>query len=310
MFSKLKLKAKFFKDKKVMRKDTIIIVAFFLSFFYFIVTSLIYSQIFLYGDQSITLLFPENSKALMIADDNQSSFWYPQKGNILSDDSNTKIRGLNSLMIKVDIRPTGTLFEHRFKVAQNWSDKNFFSFYWYGQKTEYTFRIHILTPNWDNRAYFDFYDDSKGWKKIFLLLHEPTGIVGSYNLSQVKCIIYALPDTQATGTWYLDEVMVEKETIWLTLLANLEKTIKILIYSSAIALTMSGIMVRKIRENHVALESTKICLRDSIIYTFFGSISGFLIWFILQDIGWLAYIISFMVIIFTVTLSVLSQKEN
>jgi len=232
-----------------MNTNMVIAVICIFSFSCFIATSLIYSYFFLYENSNVTLLFPESPSIRVIADDNQSNFWHPWKGTILSDDPNIKVRGLNSLMINVNVRPYGRLFDCSFELTQNWSDKTFFSFYLYGQARNNKFRIHILTPDWNNRAWFDFYDDFKGWRKLLLPLRKPTGIVGNYDLSKVKGIIWTIPNVRVTGTWYIDRVAVEEETVWSKLLANLKETMEILIYSSAIALAISGIIVQRIQKS-------------------------------------------------------------
>jgi len=287
-----------------MKRSQLLFWVFTLAFSSFLVTSIIYSYLFFGGNQPKTLLYLESPKSFVIADDNQSNFWFPWKGSILSDDPNTKISGINSLVLSVYTRRLGGLFEHSYETIQDWHDKDFFAFFFYGQNTGYIFRIHIKTPDWDNRAYFDFYDNFNGWRKVFIPLHKPTGISGNYNLSCVKTIIWALPNKQATGTWNIDRVTIEKETIW----SNLENIVQFSIYFSAISLAASAIAIMRKREKS-APNPSKICMKDYLICILLGLASGCLVLFTILNTGWLAYLASFLITTLTIALSIISQRK-
>jgi len=169
---------------------------------------------------SLNILLPQDISTHELVDDDQASFWtayasgsdacmHGSEGTVgtptISNDNFTVRNGTESLKIVV---PSGTsevagVF-HTFDILQDWSSYDFLSLSLYGQNTMQDVYIYLQAPSTNNEFQFRVTEDWSGWKRLVLALKNANN-VGSPDWTKVKGISVF---QNATGTWYIDQVML------------------------------------------------------------------------------------------------------
>ena len=174
----------------------------------------------------------------VIGDDDQSELWISQglgKGSIsapmLSNDDLVKQSGTNSLRIQVT---EGEYLQWQisriFDAAQNWSEHDFITFYWYGYGDGKSYIVELLAPDSNNYFWYMFIDSWQGWRKVVIplrmpetypdpypSLHKPIRIGGVEIAKSIKGtpsfeevtrvnIRLSASNLNVQGTWYLDKI--------------------------------------------------------------------------------------------------------
>ncbi len=109
----------------------------------------------------------------------------------------------NVLSITANV-PTWAGFGAGISPAQDWSDYDALSFWFYGENSGTTHELEIQTvPGDDRRA--EFIDNFTGWQQIILPFHT-FGAGGAYDVSQVDNWVFVLDGT--TGFFLLDNLQL------------------------------------------------------------------------------------------------------
>ena len=161
----------------------------------------------------------EEHTPTVIADDGQSSFWTVRAWGsgsirmpILSDDSDIKMSGSNSLKIVVN-NSTNSGYRywyigHHYEVPLNISDKEFISLYWFGLNTGKKMWVYLRSPDDLNFFKQDFLDNFNGWNR--LIFHLSTfSKVSDAKWDYITDIQVLCADENVSGIWYLDRVILD-----------------------------------------------------------------------------------------------------
>jgi hypothetical protein len=146
---------------------------------------------------------------LMMLNLTQASLWSSNCA-IISDDTNTKINGSNSLRIIVPNNSTQPFwlinynFEKNQGSAQDLSEYDYISFYWYGQNTGATI-ILCVYATYPNRYEITFVDNFVGWKYEVFPLSEFVAY-GSPSLNRVNQLQFYCSTQYTSGTWHVDMI--------------------------------------------------------------------------------------------------------
>jgi len=172
----------------------------------------------------------EGGTILTLADDGISSFWVPSatdEGTIgiplLNDTTITKVSGNSSLLINVgEGRNKYWILRHDFKQPIDWSNYDFFTFYWFGRNDGSWYVLYFYSS--EGYFWYTFRDSWTGWRKVIIPLNMPDGKiclngvnivkVTSKNASwnDVKTIMFALNanNPNLRGSFCMDEISLEK----------------------------------------------------------------------------------------------------
>lgn len=143
----------------------------------------------------------EEHNPSIISSDVPTTFWSIERvdssvPNIDAElNNNTDVVKRGSCSAQVSIITGGykaIVLHHTFSVAQDWSNYDFIAFWIYGQNTGYLFKFKILTPDINNHAYWDLYDNFEGWRRVVLPLRKLTETVGTYDLTNVADIRFTI----------------------------------------------------------------------------------------------------------------------
>lgn len=161
----------------------------------------------------------EEAAPTKIADDEQSSFWTAGTWGsgsirmpILSDDSDIRIKGSNSLKIVV-YNSTNSGYKywyiaHHYEVPLDLSGKEFICLYWYGSNTGKKMGVYLRSPDDANFFRRDFLDNFNGWNRLVLPLITFSKVNDAkWNyITDIRIVCF---DENVSGTWYLDRVILD-----------------------------------------------------------------------------------------------------
>ena len=151
---------------------------------------------------------------LMISDDNQSKLYRSTISNIsLTDDTQFKIRGNNTLKIEISpyLSQLPEYIKYRLQSPADFSNKNFISFYWYGNNTGLHISIRFETDDWRNQYEFSFIDSWSGWARLIIPLSYFRVHVGSPSWDNVTVITFVFYEEVKTQTvFYLDRITADR----------------------------------------------------------------------------------------------------
>jgi len=147
----------------------------------------------------------EGGAPIVIMDDNAAADWTIDSGGSLSDDSDVKVKGVNSLKI---VAIAGNTYVQRYWAsAQDFSGKDFIAFWWYGinDSQNIILRFHSggLGANYWQAS---FVDNFSGWKRIIIPYGRFTLGGGSFLWNAVNYLQIILPTAR---TNYLDRTIVD-----------------------------------------------------------------------------------------------------
>ncbi len=140
-------------------------------------------------------------------------FVYGDWGNITIDITNPTIPDSDSLALPGQIGnndvlsvtaniPTWAGFGAALNPAQDWSDYDAISLWYYGENLSTTHEVEIQTVSGDDRR-ATFVDDFVGWRQI-VLPFSTFGVGGAYDVSQVDNWVFVLDGT--VGSFKLDHL--------------------------------------------------------------------------------------------------------
>lgn len=170
---------------------------------------------------SNSLVFPEETDPRVITDDGQSSFWRARAVGrppgfvgmpVLFDDAETKVKDTDSLKIEI---PSGTAatvgVDHEYEPAENWSGKDFISFYWHGANTG--IRFYVKAFSGDANFFTNiFIDNFAGWRQLIFPLGTFTYLtVGSPNWNNITRIEIGNESGMPSPpyTYHLDRIIAD-----------------------------------------------------------------------------------------------------
>ena len=161
----------------------------------------------------------EEENFTKITDDNQTTFWTTVGGigtgtvsaPTINDDTSTKKKGNDSLkMIVGEGSYNDWYFQHNYKTAQDWSNKEFMCLYWYGSNSHQTIAIELRTERgWADSYEYTFVDDWNGWRRLVIPFNKFKATYGEPSWSTVKTVQIRSLSGGAQGTWYLDSMGVD-----------------------------------------------------------------------------------------------------
>lgn len=160
----------------------------------------------------------ESTNVQVIADHQQASFWTPLawgSGSIgvpLINDADGGARNDSSgNQLQIDVE-NGTYaywqIRHEYTSSQDWSSKDFLSFYMNDINRSATFTVRIWSGS-GNFYDYEFIDNWVGWKRL-VLPFDKFVVVGSpswSNVNMIQIIMQHKPDI--SGTWAIDRVTVD-----------------------------------------------------------------------------------------------------
>jgi hypothetical protein len=116
--------------------------------------------------------------------------------------------------------------QHAYSVAQDWSEYESITFYWYGQGTCSTFTLEIEAPTYSDRFTKSFKDDFTGWKKIEFT-YSSFSQVGLPDWSKVKKILF-VKGGNPENSWFIDSFKLEgtQTTTTTQILSNLTEILR------------------------------------------------------------------------------------
>jgi len=151
---------------------------------------------------------------LIISDDNQSKLYRPTISNIsLTDDTQFKIRGNNILKIEISpyLSQRHEYIKYKFQSPSNLTDKDFISFYWYGNNSGIRIALRFETGDWRNQYEFSFIDSWDGWARLIIPPSSFTVHIGSPNWDNITSIAFVFYEKVDTlKVFYLDRVTADK----------------------------------------------------------------------------------------------------
>lgn len=153
---------------------------------------------------------------IIVVGDNQvsNSFWLVDKygsGNIdvsIANEAEFKVNGNNSLKISI-VNGTFERFSlrHIFEVVQNWSGKDFLTFWWYGTDSENVFNIVVRSQSISDFFYYTIRDNFSGWKRLIIPI-KMLQAEGSPSWATVsEFMLQFNPGLQPGSMMYLDDVL-------------------------------------------------------------------------------------------------------
>jgi len=137
------------------------------------------------------------------------SFWKALKPDVvsISDSAEVQSQGEDSLEIKIieEERKNATILYHRYDTAQDWSDIDYISLYFYGRDTDIGWALSVSNLAEDEEEYVDFNwtDDFTGWKQLVFPIDKQ-----KLDWSRIEKVGIVLDREPLTDTWYLDNLTV------------------------------------------------------------------------------------------------------
>ena len=125
----------------------------------------------------------QNANYSSIVYDDQTAFWSVKgglgTGNIsvplLTNDPSMKIEGNDSLKVVIGEGNYGDWYvEKDYPVAQDWSQRDFMSIWWYGTNSGQNIGILASETSWKNDFQYSFIDNFLGWQRLIVSLNEFT----------------------------------------------------------------------------------------------------------------------------------------
>jgi len=126
---------------------------------------------------------------------------------MLSNDENEKIGNYSSLRIEARGKTKDMVVIHLDISAENWTQFDLVTFYWYGANTGSQINFSIEGPTENDRIEWTLIDNWNGWKKIILWIQFPPHRYGNPSLSNVIGISIEFA-IERPVTWYLDELTI------------------------------------------------------------------------------------------------------
>jgi hypothetical protein len=160
----------------------------------------------------VNRMFMEGNQSTLLNDD-QTTFWSARANStILTDDINIKISGSDSLKIFVPKDSTVAFWwiNHNFMnfngSLQDWSERDYISFYWYGQNTGATISLAVYAT-YPNCYEFTFVDDFLGWRNMAFPFSKFVAH-GSPSFKRVEQLQFYCLTAYTSGTWHLDMIEI------------------------------------------------------------------------------------------------------
>jgi len=160
----------------------------------------------------------------IIADDKLTDFWSATGGfgagtlsaPVVSDVSGIEQSGTAGLLdffMKMVVKEGGSFrcwqLSHKFSPTVDWSNKDFFTFYWCGDDTGGVIYLAIAAPDDNNYVCTTFTDDFKGWKQLVFPLKSLPVHAGVPDWKKVGSIEIRPQTDNIAGTWYIDRVALD-----------------------------------------------------------------------------------------------------
>lgn len=183
-----------------------------------------------YVEKLRELFFLEENPFIISDDDQSALYWRNLPGAIsLSDDSNVKIAGKNSLKIQI-FKYSGDknlVIRYQFSKPIDISGYDFVAFYLYGKNTSMTLSIRMISNYPSDQYTYEFKVTWNGWARVIIPLRLFKILVGTPNLSNITYFAIAIQEVKIEHdvTFYLDRVTVDKGVTdyYLILLEKLEE---------------------------------------------------------------------------------------
>lgn len=157
--------------------------------------------------------FNYEKEPLIISDDNQERLYLSTTSSILlADESNFKIKGENAL--KIEIHPylsqKHEYITYAFESPITLTNKDFISFYWYGNNSGILISIRFETGSWKNQFEFLFTDSWNGWARLIIPLDYFRVHVGSPSWDNITAISFNFFEKVDTYTvFYVDHISAD-----------------------------------------------------------------------------------------------------
>lgn len=148
----------------------------------------------------------------LLAGDFQTSFWSKTRNIHVVDDNETKVSGDNALKntLSQTEESQNDFIYHTYDTSQDWSDKDFLIFDWYGAGSGKRIEILIYAPDGSNRFDFVFKDDFAGWNLMLIPLNSFMVRRGNPSWSSVETMFFRFNlDSPYTETFYLDRLLLD-----------------------------------------------------------------------------------------------------
>ena len=128
------------------------------------------------------------------------------------DSSDVKIKGENAL--KIEILPFSTpehqMIIYAFESPLDLSNKDFISFYWYGNNSGNSIAIRFASGSWKDQYQFVFVDSWEGWARLIIPLNLFNVHVGSPSWNYITSIRFVFyEEIKTKTTFYLDRVTAD-----------------------------------------------------------------------------------------------------
>jgi hypothetical protein len=161
----------------------------------------------------------EANDPTIIARDEQTLFWRTLTNNAssslaLTNDSIDKVNESDSLKQTWNISANGwAKVYHSWNSDQNWTNKDFLTFYWKGSNTGSLIQAGIYAPDALNMQRWVFYDNFSNWQRfVFPLNTSSEGWqVGNPDLARVRQLeFFVSPGSQSVNAvWHLDRFLLD-----------------------------------------------------------------------------------------------------
>jgi len=153
---------------------------------------------------------------ISIVDDNQEAYWTSTGGvgtgmisaPSLASSPSIKMEGEDGLKIIINEGDYRDWFvQHNYLTNQNWSSKDFMTFWWYGSNSGQTIGI-LAAVDLKNYFQYIFVDDFTGWQRLVIPLRRFVSH-GEPNWASIQKLRIRSFNGGVAGTWYLDSIGLE-----------------------------------------------------------------------------------------------------
>jgi hypothetical protein len=152
-----------------------------------------------------------------IVGDNQTAFWSFTGGvgvgkisaPLLTNDPSMKIEGNDSLEAVINSGHYSDWYvQKNYPIAQDWSQREFMSVWWYGTNSGQNIGILAAGATWNNYFQYNFVDNFTGWQNLIIPLNEFTPH-GTPNWDSISILQIRSFNGGTSGTLHLGPIGVE-----------------------------------------------------------------------------------------------------
>jgi hypothetical protein len=159
----------------------------------------------------------QNANYSSIVSNNQLSFWSSAGGvgvgnisaPLLTNDPSMEIENNDSLKVVIgEGNYSDWYLQKNYPVAQDWSQKDFMSIWWYGTNSGQNIGILASGATWKNYFQYNFVDNFLGWQQLIIPLNEFTPH-GTPSWSAISILQIRSFNGSTPSTLHLDSIGLE-----------------------------------------------------------------------------------------------------